>query len=267
MLRQNAQSFNKLQIRQLIDGAIDNNDKVRVDDLSRIRQLGKSKLAAQKKEYSRLILKHDASHPRAIKLEQKIQQNTIQLKTMKMEINRASTAVPVLDSNNWQVHGYVYNAIGDPLANAEVRLLHADGKEMSQVAKGKSNARGYYQLSYLDKRKRKKEEQDKQAGADAGAEETRLESGLRINSNMETMATIQVQNDSEIVFVRAFDPMDGDIFGDSSLIEARVSLPNYRDIIVPTKTDTDDFGLDDIRQKIHQQKITEGLPKRGKKFA
>lgn len=268
MLKQNNTRFTKAQLGQAVRTARDGNDDVRVNQLTRLHKLKSAKQTARKKEYRRLMMKHDGDYAPAQKRAQWLRDQSVELKTLQMEINRASTPVPALDAGTWLIHGYVYDSVGDPVPNADIQLLLADGRERPEFGSARTDAKGYYRLLYQTAGGTYSGGDAQTGTGETGTGSTNAQSGgLHINSNLSRLRSgMRVNATSQILFARASDPGNADVYGDSSFIQPHVGVPNYRDIIIPTSKTFDHAEVNDIRTQVMNIKQTSGgMLKRGKK--
>ena len=146
----NNQSQNKYvsadDISKNVGGNLSNLDAERADELEALLLLRKAKDKTLMREYNRLLNVLGVSHPRALRLLNKIDVNNSLINDLAAEVVRARATIPDPSANGWILWGYVRDKTLRGVAKVAVALYTQNGNEAKDLGAATTNEDGYFRL-------------------------------------------------------------------------------------------------------------------------
>ena len=132
--------------KQVIQSAAVNADALRAAGLRGLEGVAQARQAGLERERGRLSRTLGAEHPRVKALALRMEEGAVRLRDLAVEISRAETVAPAVDSSKWVLHGYVRREDLAPAPDLTVALVDAQGQWLRALGFACTDARGYFQL-------------------------------------------------------------------------------------------------------------------------
>lgn len=133
-------------ISKNVGGHISNLDTERADELEALLLLRKAKDKTLTREYNRLLSVLGPSHPRALKLLNKIDVNRSLMNDLAAEAVRARATIPDPNANGWVLWGFVRDKTMRGMAKVTVVLYTPNGNEAKDLGTATTNEDGHFRL-------------------------------------------------------------------------------------------------------------------------
>ncbi len=131
-----------------IDEAFDNLDIQRVKGLKTLQTIQTIKNKALQKEQQRLSVKYGSTHPKVLKVSQRVAYNKGLIDNLDTEIKKATIKISELDKNTWLVHGKVFDKNGSSIKDVTVSIYDGQGEWLEELGHSCSDGNGYFSLRY-----------------------------------------------------------------------------------------------------------------------
>jgi hypothetical protein len=130
-----------------IELGVDTIDEQRAVALERLQTIRQVKATSLKREQARLALKYGDDHPRVEALTNRIAINEGFLVDVAAEAKRARTDVPVVNDNEWILHGYVRDENKKGVSGLTVALYDQSNEWVRELGYACTDQNGYFKLA------------------------------------------------------------------------------------------------------------------------
>lgn len=134
------------EVSKSVGGQISNLDAERADELEDLLLLRKAKDKTLTREYNRLLSVLGASHPRSLKLLNKMDVNRSLMNDLAAEAVRARATIPDPNPNGWVLWGFVRDKNLRGVAKVAVALYTQGGNEAKDLGTATTNEDGHFRL-------------------------------------------------------------------------------------------------------------------------
>ena len=135
------------QVEHELDQTIKLADPVRVDSLQKLQRVRSIKTRNQERERLRLTEKLGGEHPRVMALQAKIDTNYEVARNLNLELVRAQTEGPTVETDDWLVHGRVMNEQREAVPGMKTALYDRSGCPIKTCGSEITDKTGYFNLT------------------------------------------------------------------------------------------------------------------------
>ena len=137
----------QVQVKHELDQAIKSADPVRAGSLQKLQRVRTAKTKNQERERLRLTEKLGDNHPRVLLLQAKIDTNYELARNLQVETVRAQTEAPVVEDDDWLVHGRVLNEQLEAVPGMKAALYDRSGCPIQTCGSEITDKTGYFKLT------------------------------------------------------------------------------------------------------------------------
>ena len=137
----------QVQVKHELDQAIKSADPVRAGSLQKLQRVRTAKTKNQERERLRLTEKLGDNHPRVLLLQAKIDTNYELARNLQVETVRAQTEAPVVEDDDWLVHGRVLNEQLEAVPGMKAALYDRSGCPIQTCGSEITDKTGYFNLT------------------------------------------------------------------------------------------------------------------------